>query len=213
MIIFLLGEDRAYLSWLAHHRNGFVVDWLRKPTGKRPMLHRATCATIRSSPAKNTHWTTGRHVKVCALGLDELVQWARDESGAAPDPCEVCQPTDDEASAPVGDRHLTKLGKEIVEYVVEAAVIHLDGHDQDYRLTVGDIARYLDKTAKQVTSGLTRLADDGYIRLSGKPERDGGLPDDCRVLPTSDALRTLPAFTAMPRPAIEAELEGLSDEE
>jgi len=30
MILFL-DEDRAYLSWVAHHRQGFILDGKRKP--------------------------------------------------------------------------------------------------------------------------------------------------------------------------------------
>ena len=213
MVIFLLGEDRAYLSWLAHHRNGFVLDWLRKPTRKKPKVHRASCAEIRSSKAKHAHWTTGRHLKACSLGLDDLFAWACDESGGDPECCEVCHPTVRDASPPSGERHLTKLGKEIVDYVVEAAVIHLDRHDMGYHLSVGDVAQYLDKTPRQVSSGLIRLADDGFLRLSDYPGKDKTLADDCRVLPTSDALRMLPAFSKMSQHAIDVELDSLSEEE
>ena len=213
MVIFLLGEDRAYLSWLAHHRNGFVLDWLRKPTRKRPKVHRASCAEIKSSPTKKTHWTTGRHLKVCSLDVDEILEWAREESGGDPEWCEACRPADPDAASSSPDRHLTKLGKEIVDYVVEAAVIHLDRNDQDYNVTLSDVAQYLDKTPRQVSPGLTRLVEDGYLRLSDPAGDDGTLKDDCRVLPTSDALRTLPAFSKLPKRTIEAELDSLSEEE
>jgi hypothetical protein len=214
VVIFLLGDDRAYLSWLAHHRNGFVVDWLRKPTRKSPVIHRASCAEIKTAKTKHTHWTTGRHLKACSLDLDELVEWAKGESGGAPVPCGICTPADDSKSAEQpGDRHLTKLGKEIVDYVVEAAVIHLDQRDSDYHLTLGHIAAYLDKTAAQISSVLIRLATDGYVRIDQQIEQATALPDDCQVYPTSDAMRTLPAFEKMPEPEVEAELEGLTGED
>lgn len=214
MIIFLLGEDRAYLSWLAHHRNGFVLDWLRKPTKKKPTIHRASCEVVRTSKTRNTHWTTGRHIKACSLDLDELTTWAKDEAGGDPEFCDNCKPTDAATSvASSGDRHLTKLGKEIVDYVVEAAVIHLDRRDSDYHLTVGDIAECLEKTPAQISSALIRLATDGYLRVDERVEEATSLSDACNVLPTSDALRTLPAFEKMPKQEVEAELEGLTGDE
>ena len=60
MIIFL-NEEGSYLSWVVHHPTGFVLDWLRKPTRKQPVIHRAKCSAIRRSKSKRTHWTTGRH--------------------------------------------------------------------------------------------------------------------------------------------------------
>ena len=161
MVIFLLGEDRAYLSWLAHHRNGFVIDWLRKPTRKKPKVHRASCAEIKSSPTQKTHWTTGRQLKVCSLDMDELLEWAREGSGGHVEHCEICQPSDPASASSSPDRHLTKLGKEIVDYIVEAAVIHLDRNDQDYNVTLSDVAKSIHKTPRQVSQSLTRLAEDG----------------------------------------------------
>lgn len=212
MVIFLLGEDRAYLSWITRHRNGFVLDWLRKPTRKKPTIHRATCAEIRASTGKATHWTTGRHFKACALDLTELVAWAREEAGGEPDCCETCRPAADTGGAAPADRHLTKLGKEIVDYVVEVAVIHLDRHDSGYEMTVRDVAECVNKTPAQISPALMRLAEDGFLRLerpapSGKP-----LPAKCKVFPTSDALRMLSTFEKIPEQQVEEELEGLSDE-
>jgi hypothetical protein len=79
-VIVFINEDRAYISWLARHRGGFVLDALRKPTRKQPALHRATCDEIRRSPTKRSHWTTGRHLKVCAAQREELLEWSAVES-------------------------------------------------------------------------------------------------------------------------------------
>ncbi len=68
MILFL-DEDRAYLSWVTHHRNGFVLDCHRKPNKHHLMLHRAICPDIKRSATKTTHWTTGHHMKACSLNL------------------------------------------------------------------------------------------------------------------------------------------------
>jgi hypothetical protein len=214
VVIFLLDEDRVYLSWLAHHRNGFVLDWLRKPTKKTPMIHRAACAEIKTAKTKNTHWTTGRHVKVCSLDRDELVSWAKDESDGNPDDCELCKPADDTAAVTsASDRHLTKLGEEIIDYIVEAAVIHLDRQDSGYELTVGDVAQCLDKTPGQIPPALHRLAEDGYVRLNRAAEIGTSLPDRCEVFPTADAMRLLPAFEKMSQRQVQAELENLTEGE
>lgn len=210
MIIFR-NEERAYLSWIAHHRNGFVLDWRRKPTRKQPVIHRATCELVRSSKTKRSHHTTGRHVKACALDVDELTAWAHEESAEALS-CDRCQPHDESASAAPRERHLTKLGKEIVDFVVEAAVIHLDRHDSDYEMTVADVAACLDKTPGQVSPALVRLAEDGYLRLGGQPAPGASLTSGCKIFPTADALRTLPAFGKMPRRKVEQELDSLSDD-
>ena len=89
MIIFL-DEEGAYHSWVTHHRPGYVLDWLRKPTKKRPVMHRATCELVRRSKTKRTHWTTGRHLKACALDAEELSAWAAAEGGDV-EYCQTCE--------------------------------------------------------------------------------------------------------------------------
>lgn len=213
MLIFL-DEERAYLSWVSHHHDGFVLDWLRKPTRKRPTLHRATCPEIRRSKSKRTHWTTGRHLKACSLDLEELTDWARAESGAEPVPCGACAPdhaasSEELAAAGSEDAHLTRLGEDIVDYVLEAAVIHLDLEDDGYSLTVGDVADYVDKTPGQVTPALLRLVTDGYLRVEGEVPPGATLESARRVYPTEKALRTLPAFEKLSKRRIRGELKRL----
>ena len=119
MILFL-DEDRAYLSWVTHHRNGFVLDCNRKPTKHHLMLHRATCPEIKHSATKTTHWTTGHHMKACTLNAEELKAWAHEQSGANPSGCVSCLVTD--PSRPVDQPiHLTKLDQEILSFVLEVA--------------------------------------------------------------------------------------------
>ena len=192
MVIFV-NEERAYLSWVTHHRHGFVLDMLKPPTRKRPVLHRAICAEIRKSKAKKTHWTTGRHVKACALAKEELLDWTDTE----PVLCEACQPNE----AIEQPRHLTKVGKDIVDYVVEAAVISLD-QGAEYDASLADIAAYLNKTPAQIANIITQLVHDGYLRT-----------ESSHVYPTADALRTLPAFEQLPIREVEAELQQLDNEQ
>lgn len=210
MIVFL-DEDRSYLSWLAHHRHGFVLDWLRRPTHKQPTIHRANCVAIKLAKSKRTHWTTGRHLKACSLDLDELVAWANEEGASGVEFCEQCRPNETVQTAS-HDRHLTKLGKEVVDFVIEAAVVHLDEHDAGYRMTVADIAQCLDKTPGQISATLRRLIEDGYLRLEGGIAAADDLPNDRRVFPTVESLRSLPAYGAMPDDAVQEELKSLEEE-
>ena len=89
MILFL-DEDRAYLSWVTHHRSGFVLDCHRKPTKHHLILHRAIRPAIKHSATKTTHWTTGHHMKACSLNADELKTWAHEQTGANASGCVSC---------------------------------------------------------------------------------------------------------------------------
>lgn len=204
MIIFV-NEERPYLSWLARHRAGFVADALRKPTRKPPVLHRAVCPEVKLSRTKSTHWTTGRHVKACSLDLEELAAWARNEYGVEVVSCAACGP-ENGARGELGVHdaadhdHLTRLGKEIVDCVLDVAVVYLDGGAPGYALTVGDIAELLGRTPGQMTAAFLRLVADGFLTVELGDRHvapDSALPVDFRVYPTVKALRTLPAFARM----------------
>jgi hypothetical protein len=216
MIIFI-HEEQAYRSWLAHHRNGFVVDWLQKPTRKPPVVHRATCTEIRISPSKQTHRTTGRHLKACGLELAELIAWAREESGKEVLQCASCradQETPGEASAGTAEDHdhLTSLGRAIVDYVLEIAVMCLDGTTTEYSVTVGDVAQCLSKTPAQLTAAIVRLTEDDYIVLEPPLVPGATLLSRTQILPTDKALRTIPAFQGLSASEMTAELARLQRE-
>jgi hypothetical protein len=209
MLIFV-NEDRAYLSWLAHHRHGYVLDMLRKPTRKQPVIHRATCGEIKPAKTKKTHCTTGRHLKACSLDVEELLSWAQTECETAPVDCEHCSPTDESAAlAAAHEKHLTPLGKDIIDYIVGTAVVCLDSGGK-YHVSVGDVAGYLDKTPAQITSALLRLVEDDFLRIEGTLDVDA-LPSQQRVFPTAAALRTLPAFEQMSEARLRAEMEQLEE--
>lgn len=213
MVIFL-NEERAFLSWTGHHRDGFVLAGLRRPTRQTPTLHRATCGEIKSGAGGRTHWTTGRHLMACGVDRQELLDWSNREYGEPPQACPQCRPDEelslDELGASAnGDTHLTHLGKEIVDYVVESAVIQLDHDEPQYKVTVGDVAAALGKTPGQLSSALLRLVESGHLRIEGNVTPGKSLPKRRPVYPTCAALRTLPAFAAMSRKALEAELARL----
>jgi len=215
-VVIIINEDPVYVSWLRRHRNGFVLDIRRKPTPRNTMLHRATCPEIRTSKTKRTHWTTGRKMKACSVDVDELLAWAREAIRGAPRACQECHPLGEPSiennllpfSRQAGEFHLTGLGQDIVACVVEVAVIHLDDHT-DYELTMEYVARYLSKSAAQLTAAVTRLVRDGLLTLDRAVKPDEPIPNDCRLFPTQQALRMLPAFCELSDEALSSELNAL----
>jgi hypothetical protein len=207
-VILFLDEERAYLNWIAHHRRGFVLDCLRKPTKAHLALHRATCLEVKHNGSKRTHWTTGRHMKGCSLQLDELKTWATEQTGSEPTCCAQCAP-DREPSAQEAEAHLTRLDRELLSYVLDIATCHLDDEDRAYRLTVGMVARCFGKTEGQLTASLSRLVDDGLLLILGKTKPGQVLSPRCGVFPTAQALRTLEFYAGFGDEQIEAELSKL----
>jgi hypothetical protein len=213
MIIFL-NEERAFCAWLARHRAGFVLDGLRQPTRKQPSLHRATCQEVRVAKAKRSHWTTGRHFKACSLDRQELLEWANSECAGGASSCDQCKSAEvirAEALMPreAGPRPLTKQGGDIIDYVLDVALIHLGQGNGEYDLTVGDLAQYLAKTRAQVSPAIIRLLEDGYLRTEGDIVPGAALPTEQPLFPTARAMRILPAFEKLPEQEIEAELVRL----
>jgi DNA-binding MarR family transcriptional regulator len=206
MLIFL-NEDRAYQNWVTHHRLGFVLDGRRQPRGRGLTLHRAACPEVKFSPAKRRRWTTGNRFKACALDRSELENWARDESGQPAEHCPLCQPAEERTGEAI---HLTRLGRDVLDYVLDATVIHLEHEYPPYRLTVGDIAACFAKTPGQLQPVLQRLEEQGLIALSEIKAGGGKLSPRQLVRPTSAALRTLTAFRDEPEPKLAEELARLS---
>ena len=197
MIIFLK-EDGAYRSWVTHHRQGYVVDGRWKKEFRRLVLHRATCGEIRIAPGKSSHAMTGGRFKACSASHEELVAWAGQCADATPELCSQCQPTVLPAMDPADSHHkLSRLSAEILDYVLDVAVIHLDDPTSVYRLTISDIAGCLGKSAAQLTDALRRLTEEGLITVVELPRRARDNVNSRMVLPTAGALRTLPAFSEL----------------
>lgn len=84
-------DDRGYLTWVAQHPGGIVLNTARKPAPEYLILHRATSFTITGSPAKGEYWTRD-FIKHCAEHRAELRGFARVECGGEAQSCGVCQP-------------------------------------------------------------------------------------------------------------------------
>jgi hypothetical protein len=208
MIIFL-NDDRAYLYWVTHHRQGFVLDGRRKPKLGHLVVHRATCQEIKSTGSRRTHWTSGSKLKACCSNRTELEAWAAEETGASPERCPKC---DFESQAsPSGEvhTHLSKLARDVLEYILEAALIHLEIEHPPYHVTVGDISACFGKTPGQISPVLHRLLEGGFLTVQGHVGTAAAFPPKRVVLPTVTALRTLEAFRTESDSTIQDELAKL----
>jgi hypothetical protein len=212
-VIIFIAEDRAYRAWIARHRDGFVLDWRRQPTRRMPTIHRANCPLIHAARPTRSHWTTGRRLKACSLTIEELVNWAVEESPRGYEYCIQCTPQDQKSSnTPSPVRRLTRLGKEILEYILEVTVIHLDRQDSDYQVTVGDLAECFLKTPKQILPVLLRMSDAGYVQIEASTTNSGLSSRRLRVLPTPSALRMLPAYANVPDSQVACDIDRLSSQ-
>lgn len=203
MIVFL-NEDRAYLSWVAHHRAGFVLDGHHRPRLSRLMLHRAKCPAIKSAASRRVHWTTGAKLKACSLTRDELRSWAG-ELAAEVSHCPECRPELETEMEHNVTARPSKLARDILDYILDAAVIHMEHEYPPYHLTIADIAACFAKTPGQLANAIERLADGGLVTLTGLSKS----PTRQVVFPTATGLRTLPAFAEEADCALQAELAKL----
>ncbi len=185
-MLIILNDDAVYISWISRHRHGFVVDCRRKPTKNHLVLHRATCSVVK--PHKRARLTTGAHIKACSLDADELAAWALEQTGGGLSPCSECQPRQEEpANAEHHATHaLTRLGRDILSYVLDLAVMYLDGVERHYHPNLDDISVYLGKSAGQIMPAAGRLIDEGYLDCD-PPAINGALPEMSIIYPTSKA--------------------------
>jgi hypothetical protein len=199
MIIFL-DEDKAYRYWVTHHRSGFVLCGRGRHQPHSLILHRATCDEIRTASARS-HLTSGSQWKACALNPGELLAWA---SGWKQDPgtCPACRPLDAAAAEPA-ENHLSKLGREILDYVLEAAVIHFDEESLPYRLCAGDIAECFASTVGHLSPAFRRLFEEGLLTTTGSTKH---LTPRKKIYPTLLALRQLPELASNDEAALQKEL-------
>lgn len=207
MIIFL-DEELAYLSWVTHHREGFVLDCFRRPSKSRLALHRATCPEIKGSSSKRSHWTTGRHMKACSLDENSLKMWVVEQSRDEPQNCPKC--LSDDPPAQREPLRLSHLDREVLSFVLEVALLHLDEHDGGYLLTVGKTAHCLAKTPGQLNASLQRLVEGGLLTLVATAAPGGPPPNADQIYPTVPAMKTLPAFKDLSDGEIESELASLT---
>ncbi len=79
----------SYLSWIALHPLGFVLNVARNPRPTYVILHRSSCRTINGQPTRGGPWT-GPYIKVCSNDELQISAWAGRQVGAAPKRCRIC---------------------------------------------------------------------------------------------------------------------------
>jgi hypothetical protein len=186
MIIFL-DEEKAYRYWVTHHRRGFVLCGRDRYQPRGMTLHRAACPEVRKSASTRARLTSGNQWRACAMVPQELVDWV---SGWKCEPrvCQACRPLERVADEPE-EIHLSKLGREILEYVLEAAIIHFDEESLPYRLCAADIADCFGSTVGHLSPAFRRLFEQGMLMTTGSTKH---LTPRKRIFPTLLALQGLP---------------------
>lgn len=186
MILFL-DEDHAYSLWATHHREGFVLAGRHRPRLGHFVLHRAACDEVKGSGQKNRHLTTGGRFLAGATHREELEAWAIEQAKEVTD-CEVCRPRE-ETNPIAGPLRLSRLAREVLDYVVESAEIHFGRDPPTYHLTIGDIAGCFAKSPGQLSAALHQLTEQGLAVIEGRVFKDGRLGPKLIVFPTVAALR------------------------
>jgi hypothetical protein len=96
----------------------------------------------------------------------------------------------------------------VVSYVLELAVMYLDGEEPRFEPTVEDIGLSVGKTAAQIAPAIHRLIEEGYLEC-GAPAATKAVPHTATIYPSARLLRTIPAFGEMSPESLDAELKRL----
>jgi hypothetical protein len=142
------------------------------------------------------------------LDRTELEAWATEQTGASPERCPECEFENQGRASGECQNHLSKLASDILEYVLEAALIHFEIEHPPYHLTVGDISACFQKTPGQISPALHRLLEGGFVTVQGHVGA-AAIPPKRVVLPTVVALRTLESFRTESDSTIHEELAKL----
>lgn len=208
MVIYI-DEERAYYHWITHHRQGFVLAGRHRPNWSQLVLHRAVCSEVKTAKTRHTNWTTGSRFKACALQRETLLQWVETDLRRSCRRCPECKPEVDGETAKRDRTRLTRLSADVLEYILEAAVIHFDEDSPPYHLTVAMIATCMGKSPAQISPALRRLLDDGYVEFDGRIPVGKSFRPRSVIYPTVLALQTLPEFAGQTEAELSAELSKL----
>ncbi len=84
-------DDRANLTWVAGHSDGYVINIQRSVNPADARQHHANCRTISGQNPGCGPWT-GSYVKFCSLDMRELEGWAIEHAGGPIARCESATP-------------------------------------------------------------------------------------------------------------------------
>jgi hypothetical protein len=207
MIIFV-DDEGPLRSWLMHHRQGYALEGMRNRKATRLLLHRAPCSELKDS-LRLARATTHRRWVACSSTRGELTAWSTAEYETEPIVCEVC--LQDDVQQPPSDaaHHLTRLARDVLDYVLDVALVHMEPDAKPYRLTVADIAQCLGKTCGQLTHALEHLAAEDIVAIEEHARKRSTSGDHRVVYPTANALRKLPYFSEWDQASLEAEVVKL----
>jgi len=85
------GDDAGYRAWLDAHPAGFVLNAARPGSSRPPVLHRVTCASLRTT-AGSPRSLTAKAPKVCATTTGTLEAWSAAQCAGPPAACRRCLP-------------------------------------------------------------------------------------------------------------------------
>jgi hypothetical protein len=87
-----LDDDARYISWVAAHTAGYVINTGRIPSPGYLILHRATCHTMNPRHGADKRTWTVSYRKLCATDAYDLVSWAETHVKTRPKACKTCKP-------------------------------------------------------------------------------------------------------------------------
>lgn len=207
MIIFV-DDDVGFRNWLVHHRNGYALEGMRNRKVARLVLHAAACPALKEEVRRGRATTHQRWI-ACSLQDDELAEWCAAEYVIDPARCETCLPVAQRLVTNCDEHHLTRVARDVFDYVLDVAVIHLEPDARPYRLTISDVAHCLRKTPGQLAAALEQLAGAGLIAVDDSSAGRRTKPENREVFPTSTGLQTLPYFAEWEQCRVEGEAAKL----
>lgn len=89
-------DDNAYRQWITDYPQGFVINTNKGANPNYMVLHKAACSHVSNFHARKEGACTERDfIKVCAVNVDPLKEWAKvhgRSDGSFSGTCGVCKP-------------------------------------------------------------------------------------------------------------------------
>ncbi|MDO6462174.1 HNH endonuclease signature motif containing protein [Granulosicoccaceae sp. 1_MG-2023] len=88
-----IGDDQAYLNWVADNPQGYVVNALASKGQGYRVLHNSSCSSVRhlSSAASEGGFTERAYIKICASSVEALKRWSFDHGATSACFSKICK--------------------------------------------------------------------------------------------------------------------------